>query len=105
MISNVRLQHFRSYEDGAFEFSDGVNIIVGPNGSGKTNLLEALLVLARGGSYRAGDADLLEFGSGWVRIDGIIDGAQERTIVFKKDTLLQKTTPWAQKHTVDCSKN
>ena len=51
MISNVRLQHFRSYKDSAFEFGDGVNIIVGPNGSGKTNLLEALLVLARGGSY------------------------------------------------------
>lgn len=91
MISNVRLQHFRSYKDSAFEFGDGVNIIVGPNGSGKTNLLEALLVLARGGSYRAGDGDLLELEADWARIDGVVDGAQERTVVFKRGAVLQKT--------------
>lgn len=91
MISNVRLQHFRSYTDSAFEFGDGVNIIVGPNGSGKTNLLEALLVLARAGSYRVGDNDLMAFGADWSRIDGVVDGTQERSIILKKSALLQKT--------------
>ncbi len=90
MISNVRLQHFRSYKDSAFEFGDGVNIIVGPNGSGKTNLLEALLVLARGGSYRVGDSDLMAFGADWSRIDGVVDGTQERSIILKKGAPLQK---------------
>lgn len=69
MITDLRLQHFRSYEDGAFELGPGVNIIVGPNASGKTNLLEAVLVLARGGSYRAKDIDLVAHGAEWARLD------------------------------------
>jgi DNA replication and repair protein RecF len=44
MIADIQLQNFRSYKNDSFEFSSGVNIIVGPNASGKTNLLEAVLV-------------------------------------------------------------
>ncbi len=73
MISNIRLQHFRSYSDESFEFDPGVNIIVGPNGSGKTNLLEAALVLCSGGSYRVSDDDLLGFDQDWARLDGVFD--------------------------------
>jgi DNA replication and repair protein RecF len=69
MISNLRLQNFRSYRDETFEFSPGINIIVGPNASGKTNLLEALLVIARGSSYRAKDAELIKIGRKWLRLD------------------------------------
>lgn len=69
MISDLRLQQFRSYADASYEFGEGVNIIVGPNGSGKTNLLEAILVIARGGSYRVSDVDLLQFGAPWFRLD------------------------------------
>ena len=73
MISDLRLQQFRSYDDASFEFGEGVNIIVGPNGSGKTNLLEAILVLARGSSYRVSDADLLQFDKPWFRLDAHIE--------------------------------
>lgn len=70
MILNLRLQHFRSYADSTFEFGPGVNIIVGPNASGKTNLLEAVLVLCRGSSYRAVDKDLVQHKKDWARLDG-----------------------------------
>lgn len=70
MITTLRLQNFRSYSDESFEFEPGVNIVVGPNASGKTNLLEAVLLLARGGSYRARDLDLIKFGAAWARLDG-----------------------------------
>jgi len=69
MLANLRLQHFRSYKDDSFEFSKSVNIIVGPNASGKTNLLEAILVLARGNSYRAKDGELVAFNKSWARLD------------------------------------
>lgn len=69
MITDLRLQHFRSYTDASFELADGVNIIVGPNASGKTNILEAVLVLATGGSYRARDADLVQYDAPWARLD------------------------------------
>lgn len=74
MIGNIRLQNFRSYQDESFEFGQGVNIIVGPNGSGKTNLLEAIQVLATGDSYRADVEELIRFESGWTRLDADIDG-------------------------------
>jgi DNA replication and repair protein RecF len=68
-LTDLRLQHFRSYEDSYFELSPGVTVIAGPNASGKTNLLEAILVVARGGSYRAKDAELVAFGAPWARLD------------------------------------
>src|SRR3989338_5420530 len=70
MLQSIRLQNFRSYADESFEFEDGVNIVVGPNASGKTNLLEAVLVLASGGSFRARDQELIKFTKPWVRLDG-----------------------------------
>jgi DNA replication and repair protein RecF len=73
MISTIRLQNFRSYADASFEFEPGVNIIVGPNASGKTNLLEAVMVLARGNSYRARDVELVEFKKPWTRLEGNFD--------------------------------
>ena len=69
MIKSLRLQHFRSYGDASFKVGDDVNIVVGPNASGKTNILEGVLVLARGGSYRAKDAELVQFEAPWARLD------------------------------------
>lgn len=84
MISDIRLQQFRSYGDESFEFGEGVNIIVGPNGSGKTNLLEAILVLARGSSYRVPDIELVSFEADWFRLDAHIEPIDVlRTIKFK----------------------
>jgi DNA replication and repair protein RecF len=80
MITDLRLQHFRSYTDESFEFSPGVNIIVGPNASGKTNLLEALLVLCRGGSYRVKDSELVGFNEPWARLDAHLSSGVERTL-------------------------
>jgi DNA replication and repair protein RecF len=73
MVQSIRLQQFRSYKDDSFEFSPGVNIIVGPNASGKTNLLEAILVMSRGGSYRAKDHELVMFNKPWARLDASVD--------------------------------
>ncbi|MHA1770712.1 MAG: AAA family ATPase [Candidatus Thorarchaeota archaeon] len=42
MLSKLRLQNFRVFEDETFDFTEGVTAIVGPNGSGKTTILEAI---------------------------------------------------------------
>lgn len=80
MITDLRLQNFRSYKDDSFELSSGVNIVVGPNASGKTNLLEAILVLARGQSYRAKDSELIKFAKPWARIDADLSTNGKRTV-------------------------
>jgi DNA replication and repair protein RecF len=80
MITDLRLRHFRSYHDTSFELSPRVNIVIGPNASGKTNLLEALLVLARGSSYRAKDSELVAFNKSWGRLDANLSDGSQRTV-------------------------
>ena len=82
MISDIRLQKFRSYTDETFELSPGVNIIVGPNASGKTNLLEALLVVSLGSSYRAKDSELVQFDKPWAKLEAHTEDS-ERTVAIK----------------------
>ena len=85
MITDLRLQNFRSFKDNSFELSPGVNIIVGPNASGKTNLLEAVLVLARGTSYRARDYELIRFGRPWARLDSHDKDSNQRTVKITRE--------------------
>jgi DNA replication and repair protein RecF len=55
---------FRSYPAAAVEFEPGPNVVVGPNGVGKTNLVEALGYVATLGSHRvATDAPLVRVGA------------------------------------------
>lgn len=89
MLTDIRLQHFRSYNDASFEIDEGVNIIVGPNASGKTNLLEAILMTCLGASYRAKEADLVRFEQPWARIDARTPTGT-RTIKLIADTSVVK---------------
>lgn len=70
---NLKLQGFRSYDTYAAKLQSGVNIVVGPNGSGKTNLLEALYVISTGTSFRAADRDLVRHDAPWFRIEAAYD--------------------------------
>ena len=83
MFASLRLQNFRSYDDGQFEFEDGVTIVVGPNGSGKTSLIEALVVLCVGSSYKVADIDLVKYNCDWARLDGVLVGGEERVLKLK----------------------
>ena len=69
MLTSIRLQNFRSYLDDSFELSESVNIIVGKNASGKTNLLESILINAGENSYRGKDIELINHNSDWAKID------------------------------------
>ena len=51
-FESIRLRDFRNYRDLNLDFPAGVVIFFGPNGQGKTNLVEAFHVLLRGESFR-----------------------------------------------------
>ena len=53
-IDRIHLHSFRNYEEAVFCPSDAVNLIYGNNGSGKTNILEAIRYCALGRSHRTG---------------------------------------------------
>lgn len=80
-LVNIRLQHFRSYSDQAFEFEPNVNIIIGPNASGKTNLLEAILLLCQGKSYKTSNIEeLVQHKKPWARLDGMLEDDHQRSL-------------------------
>ena len=59
LIRTLELQNFRSYESASICLSDGLTAIVGENGQGKTNLLEAISWIAGMGSFRGVPDDAL----------------------------------------------
>lgn len=68
-VRQLVLEDFRSYAALDLPLEAGNVVYVGPNGAGKTNLLESLVVLAQGGSPRAGDdADLVRWDAAFARI-------------------------------------
>ena len=52
-VTNLSLTNFRSYRRLELPLGDGLTVVVGDNAQGKSNLLEALYLLAIGKSYRA----------------------------------------------------
>jgi DNA replication and repair protein RecF len=69
MISALSLTNFRSYPSHRFILDPRVTVVVGPNATGKTNLLEALFVLATTRSFRAKDLELINHGQDFFRIE------------------------------------
>lgn len=64
VVRHVQLTDMRNYESQAVSFTPGVNVLVGSNGQGKTNLVEAIIYLSTLSSHRvATDAPLIRHGA------------------------------------------
>lgn len=62
-ITELKLKNFRNYKDLELHPDPGVNLFFGRNGSGKTNLLEAVHYAALGRSHRiSSDANVVRYG-------------------------------------------
>lgn len=72
-VARLRLVNFRSYDDITVEFDPGLNIIVGPNASGKTNLLEGAFFALRAGSPRtAKEEKAVRWGATYTRAEATV---------------------------------
>lgn len=58
-VRKLALEDFRNYERAALELDPGLNLLIGRNAQGKTNLLEALYLLSGLGSPRSSDSALI----------------------------------------------
>ena len=72
-LTNLRLANFRSYEEKEVEFHPRVTAIIGPNGSGKTNIVEALYVLGMTKGFRDNPAAMARDESEWFRLEAQAD--------------------------------
>lgn len=72
-IKNLKLMHYRNYDRVDLSFDNKINIIIGENAQGKTNLLEAIYLLAFTRSYRTSkDKELIQWGQNYGKIEGAI---------------------------------
>lgn len=61
-IEKIELNNFRNYDNLKIEFNRNVNLILGNNAQGKTNLLESIYITSMGKSFRTSkDLDLIKF--------------------------------------------
>jgi len=87
-IEKINLDNFRSYTKKTFEFSPGTTLVVGANTAGKSNLLEAIFLIAFGKSPRADlDREMVrgEEKLGFVR--ATVSGSDDRDL----EVILTKT--------------
>ena len=73
-VTDFILKNFRNYSDVKFSFSSKINFITGKNGSGKTNILEALSILSNIRSFRhIGDISIIKKGESSYYCSAILD--------------------------------
>lgn len=69
IIKEIELKDFRNYESLNLKFHNRVNIFLGDNAQGKTNILEAVYLTAFGKSFRtAQDAEMIKFESEFLKV-------------------------------------
>ena len=85
-VNKIALRSFRNHNRETSEFNPGINVITGPNASGKTNIVEAIYYLSLARSFRGAEEDELvgygedcaeieaDFGLGLVRRCSLTSG-------------------------------
>ena len=69
-IKQLTIKNFRNYTNQTVYFKDGLNLLLGDNAQGKTNLLEAVFLCSIGRSARTTkDRELIKFGCDYAYIN------------------------------------
>lgn len=87
-INQLQLINFRNYENLNIKLEPGINLFIGPNAQGKTNILEAIYLCATGRSFRTHkDQEMIKWDQKFFKI-GI--NFQRQPINLKIDLLYDK---------------
>ena len=72
-IERLKLTNFRNYTNLEIEFKKNINLFIGDNGQGKTNILESIYILSLTKSNRGGiEENLIKFQEEIAKIEGMI---------------------------------
>lgn len=82
MITSLRVQNVRTHHNYTLTLLPHTTVITGPNGRGKTSLIEAIYIALRGTSFKGSDNDVLKRNAAWYRID-VSDEETTRTVKFE----------------------
>lgn len=90
-ISEIHLKHYRNYSDEIISFDPKVNIIIGENAQGKTNLVEAVYLMGFGKSFRTPqDKDLIQMNEDYTYISSRIHKKSRELFIEYKYNQMQK---------------
>lgn len=79
-ISRLAVQNIRVHSLKTLDLEPGTTLISGPNGCGKTSLIEALYIALRGKSFRGSDESICSYGAQMYQIDVVTDELQYHVI-------------------------
>ena len=105
LASSLKLNNYRNYTSKNIEFSKGLNVIIGKNGVGKTNILESLVVLSNTKSFRTlNDSDLIKKGELYSKIEANCDIGKLKVVIsdngkrlYFNDNALKRTSEFIGK--------
>jgi DNA replication and repair protein RecF len=101
-IQGLELQHYRNYEHLEVTFENQVNVIIGENAQGKTNLMEAIYVLAMAKSHRTpNDRELIQWDAEYGKIKGML---QKKHSAIQMELLISKKGKKAKLNHLEQSK-
>ena len=92
LIKKLELNRFRNYESQILEFDDGINIIYGNNGEGKTNIVEAIYLMSLGRSFRTSrDKEMINLNAETSYIKSLVESSgREFKIEYRIDKTAKK---------------
>ncbi|MDE8126384.1 AAA family ATPase [Erysipelothrix rhusiopathiae] len=68
-VKNLELKQFRNISNLNLSFNKNINVFVGDNGQGKTNIIESLVYLSSGRSFRvSSDEYLIQYGNEFLSV-------------------------------------
>ena len=74
ILKKLELKNYRNYKNACLNFNSGLNILIGNNAQGKTNILESIYVLSLSKSFLTNnDKNLIKIGADSAKIKGIFD--------------------------------
>ncbi len=81
-IEKIHLENFRNYKGLTIDFDKRNNILIGINGSGKTNLLESIYYLSTTKSFRgSSDRDITRWGCQFFLVEGYVKGESGEEVI------------------------
>ncbi|MGB9596596.1 MAG: AAA family ATPase, partial [Candidatus Poribacteria bacterium] len=81
-VKEITFRNFRNYELLELSFSPNMNIIIGGNAQGKTNILEGICFLSTAKSHRTNiDNELIQNGKDWFYLKGTVSTKDSLTTV------------------------
>ncbi len=84
MIQTIKLTNFRNFNKKSIEFSKKITVIVGPNGTGKTNILESLFLLSTGKSFKAKiEEESINYDTDIARVEGKLKDLDLEVVVTR----------------------